>query len=314
MKSLRIRSERSFRLLPKLLLAAGLSIWGSHNISIVPECRAEALAHLTTAIKLDGEQALERELLTLTNQHRTRQGLQALTPDEALVQIAREHSIGMAEQGFISHDLPSGNLKTRMTRAGYLHEVVRENVASAPTVLKAQNALVDSTGHENNILAKDVTRVGIGIARCRPPFDKELYITEIFASPREEFQTDAVHGLLLNQINERSIQNGFGSALPDPVLEKLASRSVLSLNMPYRKEELQKLLADSAIELQKEGALPLARVGASVQLLHSPKDLIVPDQVLEGQARGFGTAVRKIVDSLNQPAFLVLTLIGYTSN
>jgi hypothetical protein len=257
-------------------------------------------------------------MLALTNQHRIRRGLQALTRDDTLAQIARTHSSGMAHQGFISHHLPSGDLQSRMNRAGYLHGVARENVASAPTVLTAQQALVASPGHESNILATDVSRVGIGIVRRPAPNGKELYITEIFAAPREEFRSEefrpaAVRQMYLSQVSRLADKNSVLPLRIDPALEDLASRSVLLLEYPPKKEQIQSLLADSALELQNEGALSLSRIEMDVQYLRNPKNFKIPKQVREGQARTFGTAVRQ-VDNGNQTAFLILTLIGCTSN
>jgi hypothetical protein len=219
----------------------------------------------------------------------------------------------MAQQGFISHHLPSGDLKARMNRAGYRHQVARENVASAPTVPMAQDALVASPGHEGNILAKDVTRIGIGIVRRRPN-EKELFITEIFASPREEFRPAAMGEMYRSRVNEAVSEYGALPVHPDPALETLASRSVLSLDYPLRKEQGKHLLADSADELQKSGLWPLSRLGLDVQLLYNPKNLKIPEPVREGQARTFGTAVRQVVGKENQAAFLVLTLIGHTGS
>lgn len=301
-------------LLPKLLLAAGLLFSGALKFSLVPECRGEEQANPSPSLNPAAHQDLERELLALTNQYRIRQGLRALKQDDALVQIAREHSAGMAAQGYISHQLPAGDLKARMNRAGYRYEIARENVARAPSVLEAQNALVASPGHASNILANDVTRVGIGVVRRLPPHDRELYITEIFASPQEEFLPAAVRDMYISQVTELAYQAGTGVALPDPALEKLASRSVLSLDMPLKKEQLQRLLADSSIELQNEKMPLLARIGLDVQLLYNPKNLRIPQQVREGQARIFGTAVRRVANGVNQPAYLILTLIGYTNN
>ena len=253
-----MRVGHSLKALAKLLLAAGLCIPSACPWLCAPGCRAEGLANPAIALDPEPEQSLEQELLALTNQKRAEQGLPALVPDEALVRIARQHSIGMAEQGFISHELPFGDLRTRMNRAGYQHLVARENVAVAPTVLKAQNALVESPGHKNNILARDVTRVGIGIARCKPPFEKELFITEIFADPREELQAAAWKNLYISQFQDSAHQMGAHQMGVQPILrdlrlEKMASRSVRSINIPLQKEELQRVLADSTKELRDTG-------------------------------------------------------------
>ena len=279
-----------------------------------PECRSQALPALSTrTIAAGPEGDLEDELLALTNQQRVEQGIRALVPDESLTQLAREHSRGMAEQGFISHDLPSGDLRVRMSHIAYEYATARENVASAASVTIAQSALMDSPEHRDNLLADDVDRVGIGIVRCLPPYERELYITEIFAAPRKQYQTAEIYDAVLSRVGDL-LQNGAGSLLPDPRLERLASNSVSSLNVPIRREEIQNLLAMSAAELHRDGRTEIARVDATVQLVHDPKNLNIPNRMHTGQEpRSFGTAVRQIVDSRNQAAFLVLTLIGFSN-
>jgi len=294
-----------------IFLFSGFLPSGPNVVSLVPECRSEGLPNPANAIDPDPERGWEQELLVLTNQQRIQQGLQALILDDELTRIAREHSNGMAQQGFISHDQPSGDLKTRMNRAGYLYEVARENVASARTVAKAHSALIESPAHKDNILAKDVTRVGIGIARFQPPLDKHLYITEVFADPRDEYQPAVVQTLLTSRVNELR-QRGAGSMLRDPILEELASRSVRSLTLPYNRRDLQNVLRTSANELQESGKTEMSRLEVDVQLVHNPQNLSIPVPERDGQAKIYGSAVRQVMDSQNQTAFLVLTLIGIT--
>ncbi len=303
---------RSFGLLPLCLLLAGLLSQGSPETMLIPACRSEVLPFRPDSADLAAETALEKELLSLTNQQRLQQGLHELIPDEALTQIARNHSRGMAKQGFISHDRPSGNLQSRMERAGYLYEVVRENVASACTVATAQRLLIASLPHQENILASDVSRVGIGVVRYNPPFDKQLYITEIFAVPRKEYQPASVQEIVMNRVNELRQRNGSDSVQQDPVLENLAVKSVSSLEVPVKREAVRRLLEDSAKQLQKEGRIGLSRMDAAVQLLRNPKNVSIPDHAKENQARIFGTAARQIQNGLHENVFLVLTLIGYT--
>ncbi len=299
-------------LLPLFLLLGGFPDTGFSQFPLVSECRGEALKNIPNTISYKAEAALEHELLTLTNHQRIQQGLKALIPDEILTQIARDHSYAMAQQGFISHDQPSGDLQTRMHRAGYLYETARENVAKAQTVSIAQNLFINSPKHRNNMLAANATRAGIGIARCNPPFDKYLYITEIFAAPREEYSPGAVQNLALSRINDLRSQRRSASVQPDPLFENLASRSISSLQVPVKREDLRRLLQDSADELISKGRTELSRLDVSVQLLHNPINLGIPDQAGEKGADIFGTAVRQVTDSQNRAAFLVLTLIGFT--
>ncbi len=295
-----------------LLILLGLLITEPCRLSFAQECCSEQSSNLPDSQSLDPDPTLEEEMLALTNQHRIRNGLQALVVDEALSQIAREHSSGMSQQGFISHSQPLGNLKVRMSRAGYHYEIARENVATAPTLQTAQNAFTESPAHESNILANDITRVGIGIARCPSPYGRQLYITEIFANPRKEYQPALVEQVLAGRVDELR-QNGAGSMVLDPDLEKMASNSLLSISMPYKKEELQNLLTASANGLQDDGRQKLARLKANVQLLHNPRNLTIPNETRDGQALMYGAAIRQVTDSQNQAAYLVLTLIGFSN-
>ena len=275
----------------------------------IPECTAQDLMIPQDSINFDAETSWEQELLSITNQHRIQEGLAPLVLDRELMKIAREHSLDMALQGFISHDLPSGNLQSRLNRAGYLYDVARENVASSRTVSRAHAALLHSPSHKSNINADDVTHIGIGVVRYPYPCDQYLYITEVFATPREEYEPSMVQSQLENRVEELRRQGG-GAMDQDPLLDQIASRSLQSLTNPYDKTELRGLLAASASEIQENGKSDLSRLEINVQMVHNPKNLNIPATDREGQAQSYGAAVRQVTDNRNQPAFLVLTLIG----
>jgi uncharacterized protein YkwD len=139
------------------------------------------------------EWQLEKQLLELTNEYRRRSGkeIETLVWDDALAEIAREHSQEMALQGFVSHVLPSGNASIRMMRAGYTHASARENIAKSRSFSWASRAFLTSTTHMENIIADDVTSIGIGIVRsldqCNCP--NTLYITVLFANPAQSNPT-----------------------------------------------------------------------------------------------------------------------------
>lgn len=253
----------------------------------------------------------EQQLLVSVNRERKKQGLRPLDFDAELMALAREHSEEMANQGFISHDQPSGNLQTRMYRAGYLFEVAKENVASSQTVTGAHTALLNSPPHKMNILSTDVTRIGIGVVHRPSPCGRYLYITQLFATPRDAYQPEVVQDMVKDRIRDLQLR-GDGTMHPDPTLEKLASHSLLSLKTPYNRTDLRNLLKASASELKEQGETGLSRLEVSVQLLHDPKKLSLPPSRDSRKTRRYGTAVRQITDKRNQPAFLVLTLLGVT--
>lgn len=276
----------------------------------LPECRPES----PPSIEQPGSgstRSLEDELLRLTNLHRRSRGLAPLIVDEHLTVIAREQSMGMARQGFISHDLPSGSLDHRLVQAGYQHVTAIENVAHCRTLTGAHKSLLQSPPHERNILDENSTRVGIGIVRSPAGSGGGLYITEIFAKPRERHELSAVQDMFLAKVEEDPDLPV--SARPDPLLEEIASDSVHSINFPVEKEELRDLLAASAGRMRRNGRSELSRLDVSVQLLEDPAGVKVPRQIWEQGASTFGSAVREVTTPRNQRAFLILTLIGFSN-
>jgi hypothetical protein len=279
--------------------------------SLLREAHSANVPKIDDSSQMAPERGLEGELLSLLNQYRLQQGLPMLELDPNLVQIARTHSNGMAQQGFISHDAPFGDLKTRLSSNGYHFRTARENVARSKTIAYAQRALLESPPHKKNIMADDVDRIGIGIVRSAAPFENELYITEIFASPHEDYQPAAVKEMLLDKLEDWSLDSS-SALVPDPILEKLASDSVQSLNIPVNREELQNLISVYKNELRRNGRQEIARVDASVQMLRNPRNVKVLASLSQGQTRMFGSAVRKIQNNQSQPTYLVLTLVGST--
>lgn len=256
--------------------------------------------------------APRQELFVLTNRTRAAQGLPPLKMDEALMKLAQDHAAAMAKQGFISHDLPSGNVFVRLSRNNYNYETARENVASARTASFAHSALMKSPGHKANILADDVSSIGIGVVR-EPVYGKYLFIAEVFATPRKNYEPAQVKELLTTEIEKLKQDSPLiVIAKQDPMFEDAADQSLSALSDSYSREDLRKLLAKSAGELQKNGKDNVAKLEVSVQVLKTPEKLSIPDTLRQGLVEMYGAAVRKIKDNRDQPAFLVLTLMGMT--
>ncbi len=139
--------------------------------------------------------------------------------------------------------------------------------------------------------------------------DKYLYVTEVFARPLERQPDSMVQSLLEDRVRDLS-REGDGPMEADPLLHEIASKSVQSLSVPYDRTQIRGLLAASAGTLQDSGKSDLSRLEAVVQLVRNPGNLRLPARHPESRARSYGSAVRRVTDERNQPAFLVLTLIG----
>jgi uncharacterized protein YkwD len=127
----------------------------------------------------------EKALLDLTNAERAKEKLPPLEPNPLLFEAARGHSANMLKKGEMKHELDGKSPKDRIDKVGYDWRVFGENIAwgentPLPEVMKGW---MDSKVHRENILNRDFTEVGIGIATN----DKgEAYYTQVFAKPRKK--------------------------------------------------------------------------------------------------------------------------------
>jgi uncharacterized protein YkwD len=123
--------------------------------------------------------ALQGLMLNLINQDRQANGLKPVLWDKIATLAGLAHADEMARFGYMSHwNLEGQGPDYRYSQAGGLN-TVRENVflyqhslGTGPAsrgdwealIRKAQQSLMDSPGHRENILAREHTHVGLGIA------------------------------------------------------------------------------------------------------------------------------------------------------
>jgi uncharacterized protein YkwD len=126
----------------------------------------------------------EQKILDLTNKARAREDLPPLTPSAQLFEAARGHSANMARQGKMEHNLDGKKPSDRVTATGYRWSRVAENIAETDgdPLAVIFKGWMESPPHRANILNKDFTEIGIGIARN----DKgDIYYTQDFGKPRK---------------------------------------------------------------------------------------------------------------------------------
>ncbi len=144
----------------------------------------------------------ERRLLELVNLDRTRHGFPPLVPDDALAAVARDHSRDMAEADYFAHVSPTrGGLQARLAAHGLAVLAARENIAEAADADEAERSLMASPGHRANILAPEVTHLGVGAAP-HPPHG--LMFTQVLARPQELRDPARVTSLLRSELGSRA--------------------------------------------------------------------------------------------------------------
>jgi uncharacterized YkwD family protein len=126
----------------------------------------EAPAKATTAPALTGDAKLESEVVTLVNQERAKLGLAPLKANSDLSNVARTKSKDMATNNYFSHTSPTyGSPFDMMKKFGITYTSAGENIAMGqPTAASVMEDWMNSPGHKANILSKNFTEIGIGIA------------------------------------------------------------------------------------------------------------------------------------------------------
>ncbi len=111
--------------------------------------------------------AYERKVVDLVNEIRETNGLNKLTLNEKLSNVARIKSEDMRDRKYFSHTSPTyGSPFEMMKTFGITYRSAGENIAMGQrTPEEVVNAWMNSDGHRANILNPDFTDIGVGFAQ-----------------------------------------------------------------------------------------------------------------------------------------------------
>lgn len=128
--------------------------------------------------RLDTTIASEGEILATLNAERKRAGLSPVSYNGQLTRAARSHASDLARNNQFSHEGSNGSsVADRVRSNGYKFCRVSENISKGHYSAQSVTAgWMNSAGHRRNILDRDVSDIGIGIA------EGALYVT-VFAKP-----------------------------------------------------------------------------------------------------------------------------------
>jgi uncharacterized protein YkwD len=134
--------------------------------------------------------AMADEMIVRTNAARRAAGLTGLAKSVNLMSAAQIQADQMVQAGRMQHELPGQpypTLKARLAAVQYDVRAAGENLGegqrSAAEVLAAW---MDSVQHRTNILSREYTEVGTGIAIAR---NGRLYFVQVFGRPARTSST-----------------------------------------------------------------------------------------------------------------------------
>ena len=134
--------------------------------------------------------AVAADLLDRTNAARRTTGLPALTKSVNLMSAAQLQADQMVKAGRMEHELPGQpypTLKSRLVAVQYDVRAAGENIAEGQrSASEAVGTWMDSPVHRANILSRDYTELGTGVAAAR---NGRLYFVQVFGRPARTSST-----------------------------------------------------------------------------------------------------------------------------
>lgn len=255
----------------------------------------------------ESEAEAEASLLSLTNEARKAAGRRPLAPLPALANVARKHSVDMAEHRFVAHNSPStGTPSDRVRRAGIGAVYVLENLGAAASAREVHEGLMGSPGHRANILDANATHLGVGVVRDPSP-GGGLIVTENFVTLASPIDLASAPPRVLEAINRARAARGLRALPADPSLAALAQRAAARFfqGKPKAEEVTSRLQADFGREAKRfNRARVLASVVARLDDAIAPDDEAVFDR--SAVAVGVGVAQGSRPDVGTNALFVVL--------
>jgi Cysteine-rich secretory protein family len=292
-------------------LALGCSVLGLWLVGCAEPVRAKfgsGLPQVTATPELASQ---ERAMFQLVNRDRQAAGLPKLEYDESLADVARSHSADMRDHHFFDHVSPTTGLPDdRLNAAGYAFQTARENLSEAPDVATSQTGLMNSPHHHENIMAKDVTHVGVGIVNGGVQDARNLTVTQLFATP-SRVETDAqARANILHLIQQARASLSLARVPENARLRELAERYVVRLTAAQLEADLQAVGEPIAEDVSRAQDKTLRAVSVGAQLLGDSTGFTQPPALSDARAAAFGIAVRTVPGEGGRPMRVVLVLVS----
>ncbi|NOU99636.1 CAP domain-containing protein [Paenibacillus planticolens] len=139
-------------------------IWSGMKLNIPGTTGGyQAPAPTPPAQTAPSQSAYASQVVTLVNQERAKAGLKALTSDSALTAMALDKAKDMYNNGYFDHTSPTyGSPFDMMSSYGIRYSYAGENIAKGqPTPQAVMDAWMNSSGHRQNILSPNYTKIGV---------------------------------------------------------------------------------------------------------------------------------------------------------
>ncbi|MCU6041892.1 sporulation protein [Clostridioides difficile] len=123
--------------------------------------------------------AYQKKVVDLVNIERAKAGLNPLTLDSSISNVATKKSQDMIDNNYFSHNSPTyGSPFDMLKKFGISYKTAGENIAMGQkTPKEVVNAWMNSEGHRKNIMNPNFSKIGVGVAQKS---GGSIYWTQIF--------------------------------------------------------------------------------------------------------------------------------------
>ena len=142
------------------------------NTTNISNVDVQGLPQLPQNYPISVQASAEEQILQLMNAKRKEAGLNPLTLDNTLLQVARYKSNHMIQYNYFDHITPEGTKWTNWLQAiGYKYTTTGENIAyNTYDAVELFNQWWNSPGHRANMMNASYNKVGIGVRKGNNKF------------------------------------------------------------------------------------------------------------------------------------------------
>lgn len=123
-------------------------------------------------------------IITLTNEERTQDGLNALTVNDELTQAANAKAQAILAAQVFDHTINGRKFSSWIKTTGYQYNLAGENLAiDFVTAEGLMRAWMGSPDHRANILEYRYEEIGVGVAEGRFDGENTIVVAQLFGDP-----------------------------------------------------------------------------------------------------------------------------------
>ncbi|MBN1258426.1 septal ring lytic transglycosylase RlpA family protein, partial [Candidatus Peregrinibacteria bacterium] len=181
------------------LAAINIPLYAENTFPLIPNM-AELSERIPVTLGTDLGK-LRSQMLTLVNKDRQEQKLSAAALDNALNRLAQSRADDMAKNDYFSHWNKEGLSANDLRKNFAISQTVAENIAKDVNIELAEYSLMRSATHRQNILTKNWTKAGFGMAKTE---DGSYVFVQIFSEdPLDLSDPTASRQQILSAINAK---------------------------------------------------------------------------------------------------------------